>query len=140
MCLLGQVLTRNKLNWFATYNGPQINPSTYQFWFAMMVVSLVLGGAGSGLNSNSALASLLSIVTTVIGILACLTTCRAREYLRNKYGIAEENCGGCEDCCCAVWCGPCTICQMARHTADYHQHKAEYCTSTGLRLDAPDIL
>jgi Cys-rich protein (TIGR01571 family) len=140
MCLLGQVLTRNKLNWFATPNGPRINATTYQIWFVLMVVSIVLGATGHLLDNDSAAAIILIIITAAISLVRCITTCRARKYLRNKYNIDEQNCNGCEDLCCAWFCYPCTICQMARHTADYHQYKAEYCTHTGLSLDSPEII
>lgn len=39
-----------------------------------------------------------------------------RESIRDKYEISEERCVGCEDCMCATFCTPCTICQMGRHT------------------------
>lgn len=37
-----------------------------------------------------------------------VTTC-ARSYIRGKYSIPASCCQGCEDCCCAFWCTPCTV-------------------------------
>jgi Cys-rich protein (TIGR01571 family) len=65
---------------------------------------------------------------------------RTRNGLRRKYKIGSgSDCLG--DCCCAFWCGPCSICQMARHTADYrHHHKARCCTETGLDEDVEPLV
>jgi Cys-rich protein (TIGR01571 family) len=152
-----------------SFNGTgRINPCSFQFWFAMMVVILVLSFASNIVQVSvgswedtvtyengeaepgpyeyvgpawaSTLASICSIITAVISILGCIATCKAREYLRHQYNIEPEMCGSCEDCCCAYWCGPCTLCQMARHTADYHVHKAECCSATGLYANAPEVV
>jgi Cys-rich protein (TIGR01571 family) len=73
----------------------------------------------------------------IISCLECIATCKARESLRNKYHI-EGGC--CEDCCCTICCPLCTLCQMARHTADYHVHQAYCCTATGLSPQAPEVV
>ena len=74
------------------------------------------------------------------GLFILMITLRTRAYIRHKYSIPEKRCSGCEDCCCSFWCGPCTVCQMARHTADYRQYKASCCTETGLDLEAPEVV
>jgi Cys-rich protein (TIGR01571 family) len=168
LCLLGQVLSRNKLTWMGSPNASgRVDPCPYQFWFAMMVVSLVVGFAGnitrsavgeqdSTTTSNSsgttwsyewegpawaqALASITSLIATVLSILACVATCRARGYMREKYHIEPSACGGCDDCCCAFFCEACVTCQMARHSADYSHYGAECCTATGLGLNAPEVV
>lgn len=39
-----------------------------------------------------------------------------RGTIRRRDNIPEESCGGgCEDCCCALFCNPCTQCQILRH-------------------------
>jgi Cys-rich protein (TIGR01571 family) len=55
-----------------------------------------------------------------------------RSSLREKYMIREECCFDLEDLCCAVTCLPCSVAQMARHTANYHQYEAVCCSKTGL--------
>jgi len=57
---------------------------------------------------------------------------KTRMAMRKQYDIPEKNCQGCEDCCCALWCGCCTIGQMARHSADYEKNGSSCCTSFGL--------
>ena len=55
-----------------------------------------------------------------------------RSFLREKYMIREERCFDLEDLCCAVTCLPCTVAQMARHTANYNTYEAVCCSKTGL--------
>ena len=55
-----------------------------------------------------------------------------RAAIRNKYQIPEERCVGCEDCMCATFCMPCTICHMGRHVADFETYRGTCCSSTGL--------
>ena len=63
-----------------------------------------------------------------------------RYRIRSRYGIPEQDCRGCEDCCCACWCSCCTVSQMARHTADYDSYAAKCCSETGLGRNAPSIV
>lgn len=83
------------------------------------------------------LRGLLHLVFLVYMMIAIINT---RRYIRNKYAIREQSCQGMEDCCCAFWCTGCTICQMARHTADYDTYNARCCTRTGLPPTAPAVV
>jgi Cys-rich protein (TIGR01571 family) len=86
----------------------------------------------------------LNVVRTIIAvayaafflILSTLT----RAYIRRKYNIPEGFCGPCDDFCCSFWCGTCSVCQMARHTADYASFPAACCTETGLLQGAPEVV
>jgi Cys-rich protein (TIGR01571 family) len=69
-----------------------------------------------------------------------LIMCKTRRYIREKYQIPEQQCHGCEDCCCVYWCSCCTVAQMARHTGDYKAHGARWCSETGLHPGAPSIV
>jgi hypothetical protein len=68
----------------------------------------------------------------VFAMYLLLMLIRTRAYVRERYGIPEQSCAGCEDCCCAFWCGCCATLQIARHTADCDAHSAACCTETGL--------
>jgi Cys-rich protein (TIGR01571 family) len=54
---------------------------------------------------------------------ACIFTTILRNAIRRRDKIKQDrqccadSCGikDGEDCCCAFWCGPCSICQMMRH-------------------------
>ncbi|EJK66942.1 hypothetical protein THAOC_12085 [Thalassiosira oceanica] len=64
---------------------------------------------------------------------------KTRRYIRESSGIPEKSCQGCEDCCCATWCGCCTVMQMARHTAEYETYAGQCCSETGLPVSAPQL-
>jgi Cys-rich protein (TIGR01571 family) len=66
---------------------------------------------------------------------------KTRNRLRRTYNIGADNGDHClGDCCCAYWCNACSICQMARHTADYRNtHRARCCTETGLDEDVEPL-
>lgn len=66
-------------------------------------------------------------------IYAIYATASTRASLREKYMIREHRFFDLEDCCCATFCMPCTICQMARHTVQYDVIDAACCKSTGWR-------
>jgi len=92
---------------------------------------------------------LRNLLDLALFIFTLIITMFLRKYIRSKYNIPEKYCcckdessccSGCEDCCCAFWCQPCTICQMARHTADYHTYSAGCCTDDGLTSGAPPVV
>lgn len=62
---------------------------------------------------------------------------KLRRAVRRRYKIPETRCHGCEDCCCVLFCGCCTISQLARQTADYNQRRALCCSDTGLPEEPP---
>mmetsp|Transcript_39752 Transcript_39752/g.65089 ORF Transcript_39752/g.65089 Transcript_39752/m.65089 type:complete len:282 (+) Transcript_39752:79-924(+) len=71
---------------------------------------------------------------------AIVVIANTRQYIRHKYNIPEEECKGCEDYCCVVWCTCCTVTQMARHTADYETYDSICCSETGLPPHAPAVV
>jgi len=62
---------------------------------------------------------------------------RTRLYIRQTYAIPGHSW---LDLLYAWFFAPCSISQMARHTADYEQHQASCCTETGLNECAPPTL
>uniref|UniRef100_A0A7S1GQQ2 PLAC8 family protein n=1 Tax=Cyclophora tenuis TaxID=216820 RepID=A0A7S1GQQ2_CYCTE len=81
--------------------------------------------------------ALRSGLETCFFLYLLLATCRTRQAVRTHYNIPEQNCQGCEDFCCALWCSACSVCQMMRHTTDYETYPAACCTDTGLPANAP---
>ena len=66
-----------------------------------------------------------------------------RRGLRRRYAINEGAClSGMEDWVLALFCNPCVLMQMMRHTANYQQQPASYCSVDGLtnpdQHDRPD--
>ena len=66
----------------------------------------------------------------------------ARNNFRKKYNIPAQHCGESvlDDCCCAYWCGCCTLIQMHRHTHDEKSYPYEVTSKTGLPENAPEIV
>ena len=55
-----------------------------------------------------------------------------RSSIREKFMIQEERCYDLEDVMCASTCLPCTVAQMARHSANYNDYEAVCCSKSGL--------
>lgn len=166
-CALGQVLTRMKRNWCGLAASAQDPRTAFQVLFALYVVYLIVTWAlgivigqfqAEDENGNKSQMSwrttdnendpdwligvriVRNIVELALFIFMVVVVMRLRQYLRGRYRIREKSCKGCEDCCCAFWCQPCTICQMARHTADYQRYPAGCCTEDGLAGGAPSVV
>ena len=75
-----------------------------------------------------------------LSIFMMILMAKTQKHICSKYGIPEQQCVGCEDCCCSVWCSCCTVAQMARHTADYETYAGLCCSETGLPPHAPSIV
>lgn len=151
-CTLGQIMTRMNLTWLAR---PHVTHtpkwSTFRIFFLAFAIFLtfsysVILATFPSVDANGVVAvkpgdqfwkTLSNVASLSWCIFMLVTLCKTRAHVRRTYGIPETTCRGCEDCCCAYWCGCCTVAQMARHTVDYRQYEAGCCTSTGMRPDAP---
>jgi len=138
---LGQIMTRNGLDW----QGIPANKLVSSLSCTNMTVFLTFW-----LSINASAAVMLRISWDRLHVvfvehwipLVCFNaffliyfiylTLNVRRSIRNKYQIQEGSCEGAEDCLCATFCLPCTICQMGRHTSDYDTYRATCCNATGL--------
>ena len=102
----------------------------YSPYFAALILAPTTGSSGGTILAN--LKRVRCLVTIAVVIFMLVATCKTRARVRRAYSIPETSCHGCEDCCCASWCGFCAVTQMARHTADYGVHQADCCSETGL--------
>ena len=82
----------------------------------------------------------LNAIGVAFGLMVLLVSFRARRYIRQKYGIPERRCRGCEDCCCVFWCTPCSLCQMARHTGNYRDYPSTCCSERGFGPGVPEVV
>lgn len=80
------------------------------------------------------IADVIAIVMINIAMFGFIVfvTQSTRSSLREKFMIREERCFDLEDLFCATVCLPCTVGQMARHTANYDDYEAVCCSKTGL--------
>jgi Cys-rich protein (TIGR01571 family) len=140
---LGQVMTRLKLDAFG--RPTRIRTDTWSsmwtitiFWIFMNVlIYLAFNYKWSNnlpLTTSDYLAVVILNLSGVIFTFSAVSATRAA--LREVYDIREYRFYDLEDNCCAMFCMPCTICQMHRHTAPYDQLEAHSCTKTGLRNHA----
>lgn len=85
----------------------------------------------------SPLYNLVVLVYTVFWVYLLVTV---RKAVRERDNIREERCVGCEDLVCAVFCGCCTVSQLARQTADYELDEGHFFTPTGLPAPPPIVM
>lgn len=138
---LGQVLTRLQLDWFANPITSPKSCSAFKFlaftcliWFVVdnviynvthyHVTYSEYGNPYPASNWARIVDSIRSGIGYSYGIYLLILTIRARSHVRSKYSIPEQQCKGCEDCCCSFWCHCCVVAQMARHINDYDHHTA----------------
>jgi Cys-rich protein (TIGR01571 family) len=91
-------------------------------WLLSFILFVVAGALSDNPNSSGG-----RITTPIMGIFFFILVMIIRQKVRELYGIQPQCCGGCEDCCCAWWCTPCTICQIWRHVQDPRISNAQGC-------------
>jgi Cys-rich protein (TIGR01571 family) len=146
---LGQVMTRMNLTWIGDRRDPETQTIRVSaFKVVALILAIYLGGLYA--TSQSLWKELWELSLPIFlpmswwdflfWVYCFLVVMKTRSYIRRKYSIPEQTCNGCEDCCCAFFCLPLTICQMARHTADYDTYRASACSENGLPRNAPHIV
>lgn len=150
---LGQIMTRSRLTWTGS-SGPLVETRmTYtSMWIILLsyvalnivFIALPLTKENPFMTEDDEIDWME--VGPILGINVCFmlyslcTITRARTSIKDKYAIPNGVCGDVEDCCCAMLCQPCAICQMGRHTADFDTFRGVCCSSTGLsaKVECPD--
>ena len=154
--LMAQVLTRLKLDMFANEAPESEWRKTFKkilvLFICYSVFSVVLtcpsetevDDVGNITSIKSTCSTfqqgLKSIVSFAFHFYTLIVLAKTRAAVRARYEIPVKNCGDMEDCCCAFWCGCCTVSQLARQTADYEQKRAVCCSETGLPPLTPVII
>eukprot|EP00584_Thalassiosira_punctigera_P011158 CAMPEP_0172529610 /NCGR_PEP_ID=MMETSP1067-20121228/3655_1 /TAXON_ID=265564 ORGANISM="Thalassiosira punctigera, Strain Tpunct2005C2" /NCGR_SAMPLE_ID=MMETSP1067 /ASSEMBLY_ACC=CAM_ASM_000444 /LENGTH=288 /DNA_ID=CAMNT_0013313699 /DNA_START=21 /DNA_END=887 /DNA_ORIENTATION=+ len=153
LILAGQILHRLKLTWLAREGtDPQVAATfrilvyiTLGFLLAVETLKYVTpyytdeyGYPTS--NAGYALVYGRSVLELTLSAFTIFLVARTRKRIREKYAIPEQQCVGCEDCCCSFWCNCCTVAQMARHTADYDTYAGLCCSETGMPPHAPSVV
>lgn len=147
--LMGQILTRMRMNWLGS-SAPECD---WQMTFRRICIIVVLyylltmilqpdstevftaeDGTVSVIKHEGPLweTILYNVLSGSFGLYTIIVMIRLRAAVRAKYEIPTKKCGKMEDCCCTVFCGCCTVAQMARQTANYEEIRAVCCTDTGL--------
>lgn len=150
--LMAQVLTRMNMTWLGepTSNSSKTFRRVLYFMITYWVVGSLLAPPlpdvefeGDDMNPEiithlaqvPALQNMLyHLVNMAFGLYSLIVMVKLRRAVRERYSIPTQTCCDdvLEDCCCFIFCGCCTVAQLARHTADYQERRALYCSSTGL--------
>lgn len=134
--LIAQLLTRLGLSW----NGRSgVSDQEKSLSFNRIVIATMIALAVWKIPVAGDLVLLVFYLVIVVHIGA-----QVRHHMRQKYKIPPTlptRCGHrMEDGCCMVFCGCCSAIQMARHTHDDKEFPGHGCTTTGLEVDAPQIV
>lgn len=140
---LAQLLTRLKLTWRAQ-DGASLEETSLTFNRIIIAYCFVLGSLGILPIVSYAILFGATLFFLYIGILL-------RHTIRQKYKIPrisycqgsklEQRCHPYfEDTCCMVFCGCCSMIQMARHTHDDKEYPGACCTTNGLIYGSPEIV
>mmetsp|Transcript_13528 Transcript_13528/g.19960 ORF Transcript_13528/g.19960 Transcript_13528/m.19960 type:complete len:289 (+) Transcript_13528:79-945(+) len=141
--LLAQILTRLKLTWKAR-DGAPAEETSLTFNRIIITYCFVLGSLGILPIVSYGILFGATLFFLYIGILL-------RHTMRKKYKIpriaccqgskVEKRCHPyCEDTCCMVFCGCCSVIQMSRHTHNDKEYPGACCTTNGLIYGSPEIV
>lgn len=138
------------LNWIGDFRDPERNPARLSTFKVLMVIFAIYLIGVYMTSANLLEEVLLELPLPIFlpmtwwdflfWVYCFVLVMKTRSYIRRKYSIPESHCHGCEDCCCAFFCLPLSVCQMARHTADYDTFRATVCTENGLPQNSPEIV
>lgn len=96
--------------------GYAILVAAYAFFWLISFILYQVGSAKGGAGAHEFQAANQIMGWTHFGLFLLVLLIRQR--VRHLYRISPACCGDCEDCCCAWWCFPCTLCQIWRHVQD----------------------
>jgi Cys-rich protein (TIGR01571 family) len=146
---IGQILTRTGFDFLGRpLNPKEPQPSAFNmmvsivtFWFLLNAFIFAAFNYKwyKGLELSTADCYSIIIVNGMMVLFTVMSTWFARGAIREKFVImgARYNL---ENCLCATFCLPCSICQMASHTAAFDEHGAACCTETGLPPEMDQVL
>ncbi|CAB9513444.1 expressed unknown protein [Seminavis robusta] len=144
--LMGQVLTRMNMSWLAGRDSPTAKQTTFRnvvrvvviYWIVATIVAPEVDADGEIISANTdpTKLALYQLVNAAFSLYCLIVLIKLRIAVRERYSIPTSFCPSpVEDVCCVCFCGCCTVAQLARQTANYHQHDAKCCSKNGLAFD-----
>mmetsp|Transcript_25016 Transcript_25016/g.30764 ORF Transcript_25016/g.30764 Transcript_25016/m.30764 type:complete len:262 (+) Transcript_25016:132-917(+) len=151
---MAQVMKRMKLTWTGEPGEDHSTANTFKIVMTIVVAYCIYSVAldlvspsllnpdafDDDMESSPEIALAKIIGSLLFTFYSIYSLCRTRQSVREKFHIPEENCCGCEDLCCSLFCSCCTAAQMARHTGEYETYPGMCCTETGLPSNAPVVV
>jgi len=142
-CALAQVMQRLGLNWLGQHIHENQARKTFCTILAFVTSCVVISSTLDSLRTNLVLEDqqviiiviLQQVVAWSVFLWSIWAFAKTRAFIRAKYRIPENQCHGCEDLCCALWCSTCAVAQMSRHTGNYDTHPSVCCSETGMLED-----
>jgi len=133
--LLGQLLTRNKLNIFGVPSNTRYKHSCLWIslmWIAFWPISYYTADILTLLVTGIRVPSMV----TVFQLLFTVILATARFSFRRRHRLPVEYCdafdGRLQDACCGFFCSACILIQMARQTHPEDKYLYVCCSTTGL--------
>jgi Cys-rich protein (TIGR01571 family) len=124
LILLGQIMTRLKMDW----KGNEASPVEWNKTFRTMLLV--------GLFCKFFLVSMSDILDAILEwsyfFYLVYLLIKVRKYVRDRDQIPSEGYTTWEDIGVSIWCIPCAASQLARQTANYDQEIAYFLTQDGL--------
>jgi Cys-rich protein (TIGR01571 family) len=139
LILMGQIMTRLKLDWLAKEAPDGTWKDTFRRMIYITIGYFILHMVLAPTDPSIPSSLLYNFVMLVYTVYLVYLVAMVRKKVRERDQIAEETCIGCEDVVCAFWCGCCTISQLARQTADYELDNAQFLAPDGL-TSAPPVM
>jgi len=149
LVLLGQVMTRLKMNWKAQPAPPEEVKNTFRNMVivtVVMVITMVMTTPQFDIDIDDEFGNLTIVqedpsvtyhfLQFTYFVYALYVVMKVRKAVRERDSIPAGKCGNLEDVCCAYFCGCCTVSQMSRQTANYDDEQAAFFTSDGLTVTA----
>lgn len=134
LILLGQVMTRLKLDWLGdpapSGEWTKTFPIFVYITIAFFILSIIL--SPDNVDDDDDYSTAYHFVNIFYEAFLVFIIFKVRHHLRARENIPETRCFGCEDIFCAFFCGCCTTSQMARQTANYDEEDAYWLSNTGL--------
>ena len=133
-------MTRMKLDWQGRPAPAGEWSKTFHNMVYITLVYIVAGILFSPAAPEDEPSALYNLISFSYGLFLLVLVTKVRRIVRERNQISETRCIGCEDCCCAFWCGCCTVSQLARQTADYDSEDGRFFTNDGLSPRSPPVI
>jgi Cys-rich protein (TIGR01571 family) len=129
--LVAQLLTRLGLSWKGRMDSREEVSLSFNKIVLSFIAALILG--------NIPVVGIFFVIVYCMGVMLW-TGRNVRATMRKRYKIPPQLPARIDDCVCMLFCGCCSVIQMARHTHNDKDYPGSCCTTTGLDLDAPQIV
>jgi Cys-rich protein (TIGR01571 family) len=138
LVLLGQVMTRLKLNWMGDEAPMEEWTKTFRNLIYVTIIFAVLSTILAPTDPSKDSSALGNFVNFIYTIYSIMTMMKVQRLVRARNNIPEEI--PYEDCLASTFCGCCTVSQLARQTANYDIEEGDFFSPNGLTTVSAPVL